>query len=285
MIKSKLGENDVRFVNAIQSIDNQFVLPFDVKSWIEYARAISSRLPEKCIIDSSAYSFNEDVLPVVSDALNNKYRLKKLSDLFDTLTNELKDRLYILFEQIPDVSIILYLGLCNGAGWATELDGKDAVLLGAEKILELKWDTEEQMRALIYHEIGHIWHKYEGSGDFEDESPKEAAIRWVFREGIAMVCEQTLCDDEHYYHQGAEWVNWCRKNLCEIKREYLRRIDCEESVQDFFGDWSSFMGHPDVGYYLGTQFIRYLLGRYTLKEAASLSCERLLSEFECFVGV
>lgn len=274
----------MRFVNSIQTIGSQITLPFEIKSWIKYARSISSALPEKCINDSSAYTFNDDVLPVVSNALNDEYRLKKLSDLFDALTNELKDRLCILFEVVPDVSVILYLGLSNGAGWATELDGKDAVLLGAEKILELKWDTEDQMRALIYHEIGHIWHKYEGKGDFKTDLPKEVAIRWLFREGIAMVCEQILCDDEQYYHQGAEWANWCRKNLREIKHEYLRRIECEQSVQDFFGDWSRFMGQPDVGYYLGTQFIRYLLGRYTLKEAASLPCNQLLIEFEFFVN-
>ena len=273
----------MHFVNAIQCIDDHVKCPFELQPWIEYARSISPGLPEKCIVDSSLYAFDDEVLPVVSHALEDRDRMKHLSSLFDLLTHELKDRLHVLFEHLPDISIILYVGLCNGAGWATELDSKDTVLLGAEKILELKWDTEEQMRALIFHEIGHIWHKYEGGDSFEAKSPKEVAIRWLFREGIAMICEQVLCDNMQYYHQGAEWAYWCRINLNEIKREYLRRIECDESVQDFFGDWSRFMGQPDVGYYLGSEFIRYLLERYTLKEAASLKYEQLLSEFKCFV--
>ena len=63
------------------------------------------------------------------------------------------------FENGVETDIILYLGLCNGAGWATSLDGRDAVLLGIEKIIELNWQDESAMQALIFHEIGHIWHK------------------------------------------------------------------------------------------------------------------------------
>ena len=38
---------------------------------------------------------------------------------------------------VIDVEIVLYLGLCNGAGWVVTIDNKTYCLLGIEKILEL----------------------------------------------------------------------------------------------------------------------------------------------------
>lgn len=272
----------MKFINAIQCLDDCMTLSFYMEDWIAYAGSISTGLPQKCIKDTSAYAFEEEVLPVICDALKALRRRKALSEIFDELSVELKSRLSLLFENEPDISMILYVGLCNGAGWATELDGCEVVLLGAEKILELNWDTKEQMRALIYHEIGHIWHSHEGNIKAEAKSTTEMAVSRVYQEGLAMVCEQILCGDEHYYHQGREWTEWCQRNLDLIKREYIRRIMAEESVQDFFGDWNQFMGQQDVGYYLGAQFIRYLLRKYTLKEVAALPCSCLISQFRYF---
>lgn len=146
----------MRFINKTQCLNDRMTLPFDINEWIEYARTVSNGLPEKCLRDSSEYVFEEEVIPVVSYALKEEDRRRALSDIFDVLVEELESRSNLLFESEPDISMILYVGLCNGAGWATELDGEDVILLGAEKILELNWDTQEQMRALIYHEIGHI---------------------------------------------------------------------------------------------------------------------------------
>ena len=80
-------------------------------------------------------------------------------------------------------------GLCNGAGWATSLDGRDAVLLGIEKIIELNWQDESAMQALIFHEIGHIWHKTYGNLYPEARSEGEKITgSALYQEGLAMVC-------------------------------------------------------------------------------------------------
>ena len=37
-----------------------------------------------------------------------------------------------------------------------------------------------------------------------------------------MVCEHILCQDDRYYHQNQNgWLDWCKENEAEIKREYL----------------------------------------------------------------
>lgn len=139
--------------------------------------------------------------------------------------------------------------------------------------------TEMRLKGLIYHELGHIWHECKGIARFHGEYLKEKAILQLYREGIAMVCEQILCKDECYYHQGEEWAEWCKNNLIEIKKEYWKRIENGKSVQDFFGDWNDYKGYPDTGYYLGAQFIRYLMCKYPFNRIASLPYQRLYDEY------
>ena len=156
------------------------MFPFRIDDWYQYAESISKELPEKCLSDSSEYNFHEDVLPVIDDVLKDKQRMEALSELFDELVAELENRLSLLFDTMPDITIILYLGLCNGAGWATKLEGRDVVLLGIEKIIELNWDTVDQMRALVYHEIGHIWHRHVCEASNKQDSCKIQSIHQLF---------------------------------------------------------------------------------------------------------
>lgn len=55
-----------------------------------------------------------------------------------------------------NVVIVLYLGLCNGAGWVVSLANIPHILFGMEKIIELNWYNENEMKGLIYHELGHV---------------------------------------------------------------------------------------------------------------------------------
>lgn len=99
-----------------------------------------------------------------------------------------------------------------------------------------------------------------------------------------MVCEQILCQDNHYYHQNQnDWLTWCTSNITDIKQEYLQRIDNNISTQDFFGDWCSYKHHSDVGYYLGCVFIQYLQQQYPLVEIAKLNVRQLYQYFKTFV--
>lgn len=98
-----------------------------------------------------------------------------------------------------------------------------------------------------------------------------------------MLFEQLLCGDENYYHQNQEgWIDCCENNLIELKREYLIRITNSESVQDFFGDWNSYKGHSDVGYFIGCKFVRFLLKKYSLTEMLSMEMDLMLKEYISF---
>ncbi|MBP3330219.1 MAG: hypothetical protein J6L89_05230 [Clostridia bacterium] len=260
----------MKIINTCDKIKTTFVNGFDIDLWRKYASEISKELPLKCENDAKEYDFEKDVLPVLKNALNEE-KIDFVSRNFQAVVDTLNANLTKLFDKEPDINIILYLGLCNGAGWATTLDGKDTVLLGIEKITELDWGDETNMRALILHEIGHLWHKMYGNLHIPEYTKRRKGIAQLYCEGVAMVCEHILCGDNEFYHQDKDgWLSWCYENENDIKKEYLRRLDEKTSVQDFFGDWCSYNGHSDVGYFLGCRFIEHLMKSHSLKEIAKM---------------
>lgn len=274
----------MKIINTCEKIKVFFQEGFDKELWRKYTSEISEELTLKCENDAKKYDFNKDILPVIENALY-KEKLDALSENFNVVVKMLNANLSELFDNEPDISIILYLGLCNGAGWATTLEGKNTVLLGVEKIIELSWHDEENMRALIFHEIGHLWHKLNGNLRILEFTKRRKGIAQLYCEGVAMVCEHILCGDNDFYHQDKDgWLDWCYKNENEIKREYLRRLDEKESVQDFFGDWCSFNGHSDVGYFLGCRFIEHLMKTHSLKDIANMKYRVLNKKFTEFAN-
>lgn len=271
-------------IDTSEAIKRAFVNGFDINSWRRYASEISKDLPSKCENDAKCYDFSKDVLPVISEALNED-KINFVSKNYKTVIDTLSVNLTELFDSEPDINIILYLGLCNGAGWATTLDGKNTVLLGIEKIIELNWGDETNMRALILHEIGHLWHKLNGKLHIPEYTKRRKGIAQLYCEGVAMVCEHILCGDDEFYHQDKDgWLSWCYKNENDIKREYLRRLDNKESVQNFFGDWCSYNGYSDVGYFLGCRFVRYLMKTHSLKYIANMKYRVLNKKFTEFAN-
>lgn len=230
---------------------------FHIDAWRAYADALSPTLGQKCLQDAAAYSFEDEILPLVGNALARSDKFAEAEKSFLAAARRLEDGMRRIWNTPPEGTALLYLGLGNGAGWATELDGRPAVLLGIEKIVELDWCREERMFTLIAHEAGHLWHfGNRREKRFNETSP---ALWQLYTEGVAMFCEQALADDPAYYRQyGAPWRAWCERNRRELFREYLSRVEKGAPVREFFGDWNSYRGHSDVGYYLGAELIRSL---------------------------
>lgn len=253
---------------------------FNIELWETYSNMISRELANKVKIDIKDYNYTKDILPVIEKALTSREKLKQVHESFIAVSDNIRYKFNEIFQEDFDLDIILYLGLCSGAGWATSLDNKNVVLLGIEKIIELDWCDEDSMFALIAHEIGHIWHRTNGGCFGKQNNISEKALFQLYSEGVAMLFEQLLCGDENYYHQNQNgWIDWCEKKLVELKREYLIRITNSESVKDFFGDWNSYKGYSDVGYFLGCKFVRFLLEKYSLTEMLSMEMDLMLKEY------
>ena len=240
---------------------------FDLASWHRYAEAISPELAELCRADSARYDFDAQVLPVLARAMARPDKLAEAHASFFAATKGLAARAQAAFGVRIPARIIFYLGLCGGAGWATRLDGQPAVLLGAEKIIELDWCDPATLRGLVEHEVSHLWHDVTGTLYCDTETPGEAALWQLYQEGIATYGQQLLAGDAGYYHQNRNgWLDWCQTRRQPLLAEYKRRVDQHESVQDFFGDWCSYQGYSDIGYYLGGQLARYLVERCSRAE-------------------
>jgi len=172
------------------------------------------------------------------------------------------------------------MGLCNGAGWATTLDEEPAILLGVEKMIELDWCDAETIASLIYHELGHIWHTSVGKINQKTTSTREKYILQLYQEGIAGYFEQLLSNDFTKYHQNkGNWLSWCYENKRDLNIEYLRRLQENESAQDFFGDWCTYQGFSNVGYFIGCEFIKHLTSKHSLNELANLDICTIYDEF------
>jgi hypothetical protein len=240
---------------------------FNIGLWEGYINNISCGLLQKLKDDSSNYDFDSQILPVLNYAINHTEKIKMAHDSFRSAVTGLEERMLKIIGTSLRVEIVFYLGLCNGAGWATKNNGENIVLLGVEKIVELDWYNAQTMSALVYHELGHIWH--------------DKDVGQLYGEGIAMYFEQLMLDDFSYYHQAkGGWLEWCHANKRELNAEYLRRLQNNESTQDFFGDWCSYKGYSDVGYFIGCEFVKQLAKKYSPDELVSLDAPTLYSEFE-----
>lgn len=253
---------------------------FNKALWENYALSAFPCLKGKIEKDYLSYpEYKDKITEILNDVPQKREEAEKVHQSFIKATENLSDKIKEKFNVDLDVTIVLYLGLGNAAGWATHIRDKKFVLIGLEKVVEIGWYSERDMQDLLYHELGHIYHSL-----FERKnyliSKRQKGIYQLYSEGIAMAFEQTLCGNENRFHQDVDgWLSWCRENEKLIKAEYLKRLKNNESVQDFFGDWRSFMGRSDVGYYLGAVFVRSLMNKYSIQQIASMKLNTVYKEF------
>ena len=88
-----------------------------------------------------------------------------------------------------------------------------------------------------------------------------------------MHIEQILVGEKDYFHQDKNgWKAWCRAQLGQIARDFACDLpEMTRENQRYFGDWVSYHGYGDVGYYLGTAFVQDCLKQHELTELIRLN--------------
>jgi hypothetical protein len=169
------------------------------------------------------------------------------------------------------ISLVIYVGIGCGAGWATRYAGLPAILVGLENVAESGWHTKERLQGLVSHEIGHLahmawrkeWERFEGA----EQNP----LFQLYSEGFAQRCEHLILGREAWHQAQAEgWINWCETHRGWLAQEFLKRLEHHSSVRDFFGSWFDIQGRKETGYFLGHEFIRNLEKSFTVREIALL---------------
>ena len=102
-----------------------------------------------------------------------------------------------------------------------------------------------------------------------------------------MVFEQQLVGDNNYYHQDINgWKDWCSKNIKLIRESFNNDLDTmAEGNQRYFGDWVRFEGYGDTGYYLGAQFVRYILRYDSFDNLISYDIKEVKEGFNKYLAV
>ncbi|MCR8968487.1 hypothetical protein [Facklamia sp. 7083-14-GEN3] len=259
----------MKIIDATSEIDQLYINgEFQIDLWKKYINEWLHNRQKlfiedvQSIIASGRFSFEKDYLPILNLVFSQRQKRLEAIHSFEKLTSNLDNKIFQTFGKRLDVTIMLYLGLCNGAGWAIELDNQLYILLGIEKIIELDLTSEQSMHNLIYHELGHIYHMQHGA--FNQSYQGEDYFLWLlFTEGVAMYFEQKLVGDFNYFHQDVNgWLEWCDRRLPKMKQDFDRDL-AEMTVdnQNYFGDWVNYQGRSDCGYYLGARFVQYICSK------------------------
>jgi len=168
-----------------------------------------------------------------------------------------------------DLVCVIYVGLGCGAGWATEYDGKPAILFGLENIAEESWQDQATLEGLMAHELGHLVHfEWREQAKVPDE---EAGWWQLYTEGFAMYCENVVLGTSSWHMQSDQWRKWCEQNTGWLAAEFLLRADQGEDMRPFFGSWFDLRGYKQTGYFLGHELIAAMQKQMSLHEIALLT--------------
>ncbi len=282
----------VKIINKLDNIDLLFDKgQFNIEKWTLYINGIyeDSDYIFKQEVDkytkNNKYRWKNDFLPIINNVYNNK-NIELLKSSFLEVTNNINEKINKIFNKRLNVDIVLYLGLCNGAGWVTKINDKTVVLLGIEKILELNWFDYYSIQGLIYHELGHVYHMQHGKFITNLPNNKVKFVYQLFIEGVAMYFTQLILNDFNYYHQDKDgWKSWCDDNFHEIIKDFDKDLnDMSRFNQRYFGDWCNYKGKSDVGYYLGAKFVHYLISNNTFDEIINLESDQVFKLYKEFIN-
>lgn len=142
------------------------------------------------------------------------------------------------------------------------------------------------MHGLISHELGHVYQKQYGVLNRKFDNSSNSFLWQLFTEGVAMCFEQEIVGDSGYYHQDKNgWKAWCDDNFERIKADFASDLgSMTNENQRYFGDWVSYNGHGDVGYYLGSRFVRSMLKNYDFGEIISFDIAKIRDIFAKFAS-
>lgn len=172
-------------------------------------------------------------------------------------------------------TVVYYVGIGLGAGWAAAYQGHPAVLFGLENIALCGWTTARALRGLAAHEFSHLWHSIMR----EQAGLAPAREPWwtLYEEGLATHCENCMfgCPSWHMSLAQPGWLAWCGANRSWLASEFLRLAQEHSSTSCFFGSWYEIHGYSQTGYYLGNEIAALWRESFTLQDIAAWCAEEI----------
>lgn len=245
--------------------------------WLSIYMAAYPELLEKQVgwwggLDAVRKAMVERVLPKLDAMIHEVFEAWRAAL---EVADEVCDRAAEKLGEDIDPVVALYVGSRCGAGWATTLVGRPALLIGLESAAELGWTTEDRMRGLIAHGLGHLYHmKLRGEWAEFEEAGKDPLFQ-LYSEGFAQACEHAIIGIESWHvATGEGWAERCEGKLGALAERYLQMAE-EGDVKAFYSPRLDVEGVGSAGYYLGHRLITWLRGEgMSTEEIALLPKER-----------
>ncbi len=197
------------------------------------------------------------------------YANRSIRQVYDATCRSAYDTLG--FEEA--VTILSYVGIGNGAGWATSWEKKPAVLLGLENIAELGWEQPDSIQKLLAHELGHLFMR---SIRANCVALSNEPLSVLYEEGFAQHSEHVTLGHETWGCASQPgWLDWCLANEGLLAAKYLQALHDREKWCKFFGSWLEIDGWRQTGYFLGCRFVQHLSRQMALADIARLEAKAI----------
>ncbi|MHB9031567.1 MAG: hypothetical protein ACYC6L_00825 [Anaerolineae bacterium] len=173
------------------------------------------------------------------------------------------------------VTLVYYVGVGLGAGWAAYLEGRPAILYGLENIAACRWANALAISGLTAHEYAHLWHMERR----RERGLSRAPEPWwsLYEEGLAAFIENYVLGRPSWHMQSAQpgWLAWCRSHRAWLAGEYLRYQKEGLPITPFYGTWYNLGGYQQTGYFLGHELIARFAAEMPLEMLALWNAEEI----------
>jgi len=259
--------------HSVEDIDSR------IRGWAGEYMVKWPELLEKQINDYRSMSLDwrevakERVFPFLQERIEGMGRARAL---LSVITDQVHRTAEDSFGMELNILYVLYVGIGCGAGWVTELEGSQAILLGLEMIAECGWTDEVSLRGLLAHELGHA---FQGILREDPDLSGGSGPFWqLYTEGFAQRCEHLIMEHDSWNVgrgvNGPDWLEWCEDNRIWLAGKFLQAVEMGEDVKPFFGSWFDISGRKHCGHYLGHEII------LELEKTADISTVARIEDFE-----
>ncbi len=263
--------------NLEKSVDEQ------IAAWQGFYARRAPSLPQRLYADYAEVDGGWEPIALQKVWPYLKDRMEKMHMAAESIrasNAEVCDRAASVVGLPQSVVIVSYVGIGNGAGWATTWESAPAVLLGLENIAELNWHRPAEIRKLLAHELGHLFMM---SIRPDVQKLTEEPLTALYEEGFAQQYEHVTLGSETWGCASQDgWLEWCLSHEASLAEKYLQSLEDKTAWKRFFGSWFDVDGWKQTGYFLGCRFVQHLTHSHTLREVAALDAPRIraaVSEF------
>ena len=262
-------------------LESGFGRPFEeqIRAWQAYYRAWAPGLPRRlykdyaCIPGGWKGVARDRVWPRLPERMA---RMRIACRSIRGVWRELARRSGVRLGMRGPLVFVAYVGIGNGAGWATRWEGRPAVLLGLENIAELNWHRRPEIRKIMAHEIGHLF-IFQVSG--ERNGLGFHPLLDLFEEGFAQHAEHVVLGRRTWGCSSRKgWLTWCLSHERYLARRYLREMNDTQKRRRFFGSWFDVAGWRQTGYFLGCRIVERLAEKHGLGGVAGWPRARIRKE-------